>query len=212
LARTLNANEKTIAMKKTLLFGFLLQAAVMFAQQVMVQTVTTTTTYQGYPLNGYWNAPANTVFHAQPQVISYDNTPYFQVMHSQHYPSQMIQNTGWNTPSPAYFPNGLGQCGTPVYNGVMDDYSFGMVMQQISRQSFESNRLQIAQQIVMSNPLSSAQVASIMQLFSFESTRLEFARFAYGYVVDPQRYFLVNNAFAFSSSVDDLNRFLVGRY
>jgi hypothetical protein len=51
-----------------------------------------------------------------------------------------------------------------------------------------------------------------MQQFSFESTRLDFARFAYAYVVDPQSYFMVNNAFAFSSSVDDLNRFLMGRY
>ena len=198
-------------MKTTLLFGLLLQAAVMFAQQVLVQTVTTTTSYQGFPSNGYWNAPANTVFYAPPQGITYGNIAYLQSMYSQHYPYQPVQSTGWNSPSPAYFPNGIGQCGTSVYYGVMDDYNFGMALQQISRQSFESNRLQVAQQIAMSNPLSSAQVSNIMQLFSFESTRLEFARFAYGYVVDPQRYFMVNNAFAFSSSVDDLNRFLMGR-
>ncbi len=199
-------------MKTTLLFGLLLQVAVMFAQQVVVQTVTTTTTYQGYPSNGYWNAPVNTVLHVPPQVITNYNEPYIQTMYSQQHPYQTVQNTGWNSPSSAYFPNGLGQCGTPVYYGVMDDYSFRTALQQISSQSFESNRLQVSQQIAMSNPLSSAQVANIMQLFSFESTRLEFARFAYGYVVDPQRYFMVNNAFAFSSSVDDLNRFLRGRY
>jgi hypothetical protein len=56
--------------------------------------------------------------------------------------------------------------------------------------------------------LTSAQITDIMRLFSFESSRLEIAKFAYNYVVDPQRYFMVNNAFSFSSSVDDLNRFI----
>lgn len=199
-------------MKTKLLLGLLLQAAVMFAQQVVVQTVTTTTTYQGYPSNGYWNTSAPNVFHMPPQTINYYNDPYAQTTYLQQYPCQPIQNMGWNNTQTSYFPNGVGQCGTPTYYGVMDDRSFGMALQQIGRQSFESNRLQVAQQIAMSNPLSSAQVASIMQQFSFESTRLDFARFAYGYVVDPQRYFMVNNAFAFSSSVDDLNRFLMGRY
>jgi hypothetical protein len=82
------------------------------------------------------------------------------------------------------------------------------MLQEISRQNFDSNRLQIAKQVISTNQLTSAQITDIMRLFSFESSRLEIAKFAYNYVVDPQRYFMVNNAFSFSSSVDDLNRFI----
>lgn len=91
-----------------------------------------------------------------------------------------------------------------------DAASFSMMVQQISSQPFEDNRLQDAQQIVMSNRVTSAQVTDIMRLFSFESTRLQFAKFAYGYVIDPNSFFMVNNAFSFSSSVDDLHRFITG--
>jgi hypothetical protein len=84
------------------------------------------------------------------------------------------------------------------------------MIQQISAQTFEDNRLQVAQQIVMSNRITSAQVTDIARLFSFESTRLQFAKFAYAYVLDPNSFFMVNNAFTFSSSVDDLHRFITG--
>jgi hypothetical protein len=97
----------------------------------------------------------------------------------------------------------------PVYYAP-DASSFSLMIQQISAQSFDENRLQVAQQIVMSNRVTSAQVTDIARLFSFESTRLQFAKFAYAYVLDPNSFFMVNNAFTFSSSVDDLHRFITG--
>lgn len=97
----------------------------------------------------------------------------------------------------------------PVFVGV-DAGTFSMMIQQISQQSFDSNRLQLAMQIVSSNRLTSAQVTDIARLLSFESSRLDFLKFAYPYVADPGSYFMVNNAFNFSSSVDDLNRHIMG--
>lgn len=90
-----------------------------------------------------------------------------------------------------------------------DDVSFSYMLHSIASQSFESNRLQVAQQIAMSNRLRSDQIAAIIGRFSFESTRLEFAKFAYSRVIDPYNYFVVNNAFRFSSSVDELHRFIM---
>ncbi len=92
----------------------------------------------------------------------------------------------------------------------VDGGTFSMMIQQISQQSFDSNRLQLAMQIVSSNRLTSAQVTDIARLLSFESSRLDFLKFAYPYVADPGSYFLVNNAFSFSSSVDELNRHIMG--
>jgi hypothetical protein len=124
----------------------------------------------------------------QQQVIYQQQVPvqqqYYQVQ-----PTQVMQNQAYYAP---------------------DASSFSLMIQQISAQSFDENRLQVAQQIVMSNRVTSAQVTDIARLFSFESTRLQFAKFAYAYVLDPNSFFMVNNAFTFSSSVDDLHRFITG--
>ena len=47
-----------------------------------------------------------------------------------------------------------------------------------------------------------------MQLFNFESSRLEFAKFAYPYTFDQGNYYKLNDAFQFESSIDELNEFV----
>ena len=46
---------------------------------------------------------------------------------------------------------------------------------------------------------------------SFESTRLEYAKYAYGYTYDIGNYYKVNDAFQFESSIDDLNKYISGK-
>lgn len=125
----------------------------------------------------------------QQQIIHQQQFPVQQQQFFQVQPTQVMQN-------PVFFAPDAG--------------TFSMMIQQISSQPFEDNRLQVAQQVVMSNRVTSAQVTDIMRLFSFESSRLQFAKFAYSYVIDPNSFFMVNNAFTFSSSVDDLHRFITG--
>lgn len=105
----------------------------------------------------------------------------------------------------------------PGYNGPigcpwpMDQSTFGAAMGTIQKQSFEDSKLKIAQQVFSSNCLTTAQVTQIMGLFSFEDSKLEFAKFAYGRTYDLGNYFMVNNAFTFSSSVDELNEFIAAQ-
>jgi hypothetical protein len=47
-----------------------------------------------------------------------------------------------------------------------------------------------------------------MLLFSFESTRLDFAKFAYAYTLDLRNYYKLNDAFTFESSIDDLDKYI----
>jgi hypothetical protein len=102
----------------------------------------------------------------------------------------------------------------PGYNGPigcpwpMDQNAFGAAMNTINGQSFEDNKLQVAKQAFASNCMTSSQVGQIMRLFSFEDSRLDFAKFAYGHTYDLGNYFQINNAFTFSSSVDELNDFI----
>ena len=96
-------------------------------------------------------------------------------------------------------------------NRSMNQADFSNLIIMISNASFESTKLSIAKNALIYNSLSSAQVLEIMYLFSFESTKLDFAKQAYISVIDRERYFIVNNAFSFSSSIEELNRYIRGR-
>jgi len=80
----------------------------------------------------------------------------------------------------------------------------------ISSKSFDDSKLTIAKQIIATNCLLSSQVRELMQLFSFEDSKLELAKYAYGYTYDIGNYFKVNDAFTFESSIDELNTYISG--
>ena len=80
----------------------------------------------------------------------------------------------------------------------------------ITNESFDNSKLTLAKQIVSANPMSASQITNICKLFSFESNKLDFAKFAYGYCVDPNKYYLVNEAFSYDSSKRELNEFIKG--
>lgn len=121
------------------------------------------------------------------------------------YPGQVLPvQPAQPAPPPVVYPNNA--CGF-----AMDPVSFSNARSSISTKNFESSKLQVARQITQSNCLTCTQVREIMGLFSFESSKLEFAKFAFPFTVDPNNYYLVNDSFGFSSSIDDLNRFLQNR-
>ena len=95
----------------------------------------------------------------------------------------------------------------PYYN-IMRQDEFEHLKRMIQRTSFESTQLQIAKQAVRDNNVSAAQVRDLMMLFSFESTKVEFAKYAYDSVVDKNRFYIIYDAFTFSSSIDEMERFL----
>jgi len=80
----------------------------------------------------------------------------------------------------------------------------------IRNTSFDKQRLLIAKQYSNNHRMTSAQVADIMTIFSFDSNRLEFAKHAWHNVIDPQNYFLVNRSFSFSSSTRKLDAYING--
>jgi hypothetical protein len=98
----------------------------------------------------------------------------------------------------------------PVYNGMpMTNTDFQSAKKTISDKNFDDSKLQIAKQIAGSNNLLASQIKEIMQLFSFEDSRLDFAKFAYKNCINKGNYFEVNQAFSFDSSVDNLNQFIL---
>ncbi|MEO6669052.1 MAG: DUF4476 domain-containing protein [Ferruginibacter sp.] len=92
----------------------------------------------------------------------------------------------------------------------MKQSDFAAAKKTISDASFEETKLSTAKSIVSANCLSSDQVVAVCELFSFEDSKLQFAKYAYKYTIDPKNYFKVNNVFSFDSSKEELSKFLSG--
>lgn len=90
----------------------------------------------------------------------------------------------------------------------MSTEDFESAKKTISSKNFEDSKLTIAKQIIQSNCLLSSQVKEILMLFSFEDTRLTFAKFAYAYTLDLGNYYKLNDAFSFELSIDELNKYI----
>jgi hypothetical protein len=85
------------------------------------------------------------------------------------------------------------------------------VTQTLKKQSFESTRVTLAKQIISSRCLLVSQVIAILNQFTFESNKVDLAKYAYGYTYDRDNYFKVNDVFTFSSSVDELAKYIQSR-
>ena len=97
------------------------------------------------------------------------------------------------------------------HNRPMGDYEFSMLKNTVASQSFDSRKLSVAKSALAHNRILSRQALELVQLMSFESNKLSLAKFAYDSTIDKGNYFIVNNAFSFSSSVDELHRYIHGR-
>lgn len=93
-------------------------------------------------------------------------------------------------------------------NWPMSDGDFASAKQSIGSKTFEDSKLTIAKQVISSNCLFAHQVREVMAMFDFEDTKLDFAKYAYGYTYDLNNYFKVNDAFEFESTIDELNAYI----
>lgn len=89
---------------------------------------------------------------------------------------------------------------------------FAQIRESIEKESFNSTRFTLAKQIIRAKQCFTArQVTDIMRIFSFDDTRLELAKYAWDYTIDRENYFRVTDALTFSSSKEDLMKFLEGK-
>jgi hypothetical protein len=85
---------------------------------------------------------------------------------------------------------------------------FNNMKSSLEKQSFEDTKLKMAKDIMRRNCYSSGQIKELMGLFSFEENKLELAKYGYDFCTDKNNYYMLNDAFSFSSSVDELTEFL----
>ena len=100
-------------------------------------------------------------------------------------------------------PTVNGPCAYP-----MGSSDFTSACNSIKAKSFEDSKITLAKQVVKANCMSTDQIFAVMELFDFESSKLDFAKYAYDYVYDKNNYYKVNDAFDFESSIDELNSYI----
>lgn len=119
------------------------------------------------------------------------------------------QNNGYNN---GYNNGGYVTCGGTLDYGYdnqcLSQGEFNRILRAIDNACFDSDMLQVAKQATRNQNMTSDQVRIIMKKFSFESSRLEYAKFGYSRVVDPNNYYVVNESFCFSSTIRQLDDWL----
>jgi hypothetical protein len=93
-------------------------------------------------------------------------------------------------------------------NMAMNSNDFEDAKRTIASSNFDDTRLSTAKQIVSTNCLNTNQIIALLKSFSFESSKLDFAKYAYDYCIDRNNYFKVTNAFTFESSKTELNNYV----
>jgi hypothetical protein len=93
----------------------------------------------------------------------------------------------------------------------MSPGDFNAALATIKKQSFEDTRLKTAKQVITSNCLNVNQIIQIANTFNFEDNKLEFAKFAYDFCIEPRNYFKLNEIFSFSSNVEELSDYVQSR-
>jgi hypothetical protein len=190
-------------------------------EEVVTQQVTTTTTTSGTPPAGGGVSMGISVGDAggsfNMNVSGFDNMGGTSTQQTTITTTTTTTSSGSNpvysapppsTPPPAYLPgyNGAVGCAVPVAQG-----EFQSMKRSISTKTFEESKLTLAKQVINNNCLFSDQVLEIMQLFTFEDSKLDFAKYAYSRTYDIGNYYKVNDAFTFESSIDELNAFINSR-
>jgi hypothetical protein len=94
------------------------------------------------------------------------------------------------------------------YNREMSSTDFNRAKQTLRNEVFENTRVDLAKQIINTNLFTTQQVKELMTLFTFEDSKVDVAKYAYRYTIDKNNYYLVNDTFTFSSSKEELARYI----
>jgi len=89
-------------------------------------------------------------------------------------------------------------------NNMINQQEFTGMCDAIKKESFESTRMDLAKTFFGNRSLSSEQVLQVTKLFTMESNRLEFSKYAHSRTYDKKNYYKVYDAFSFSSSKKEL--------
>ena len=156
-----------------------------------------------------------------PQPVSQAGTPdnstenkdiYININMNQTNNQTSVQNTSNGSDADTQVNNVTPPPPEPVFTGncphPVPVVEFNAFLKTLEEKSFDDTKMTVAKQFIRNNCVSSSQLYLILKQIDFEQSRLKLAKYAYKYVFDPGKYYLVNDAFDFSSSVEELNKYI----
>jgi Domain of unknown function (DUF4476) len=93
----------------------------------------------------------------------------------------------------------------------MSPNNFNAALATVKKLTFEDSALKTAKQIISSNCLNVDQIIQIANIFNFEENKLDFAKYAYDFCIEPRNYFKLNGIFNFTTNADELSDYVQNR-
>ena len=90
---------------------------------------------------------------------------------------------------------------------LMTGHEVDRLIQTMHSRDFESTKLSIARDAVRNGSILAEDLKRVLQQFDYETTRVEFAKYAYDYLCDKQHFYYIYDLFKFDSSVQELERY-----
>jgi len=90
----------------------------------------------------------------------------------------------------------------------MSTPEFNERLAAIKKTSFDKDRLSKSKQVFDDENLTTNQVIEVVKVFSFDDSKLDFAKWAYKITMDKKNYFRVEDHFSFNKSKNDLRDFV----
>jgi hypothetical protein len=91
---------------------------------------------------------------------------------------------------------------------VIKKEDFDDLKSSVNNRNFESTNITIVKTAIDKNYFSSGQIKELLGYFTFESNKLEVAKYSYKKVCDKNNFFKVYEAFSFDSSVEELKNYI----
>lgn len=88
------------------------------------------------------------------------------------------------------------------------EQEYKLFKEQLVDKSLMSQRLALVKHSITFNKLYAWQIVELLSFLSFESEKIDLAKFAYYYVIDKENYTNVYDAFSFKSSSDEVRKFV----
>ena len=79
---------------------------------------------------------------------------------------------------------------------------------QINSETTSMAQFTVASELVKNNCITVDDLALILKAFSYESDKVEFAKFAWAYVYDQENYFLLSSVFDYPQTLEEINTFV----
>jgi hypothetical protein len=121
--------------------------------------------------------------------------------------SQRANATSIN-PSPVN-PNPKNPNNLPNNACKVSELEIADIKKAIDKESFNNTKITIAKNLIRTKKcFTVSQIREVLQLISFEESKLEIAKYAYDFTTDKEKYMTIVDDFSFFSSKDSFTAFV----